>query len=157
GLPQGAVREGRERVTAALGNSGYSLPPRRITVNLAPADVRKDGSAFDLPIAIGLLAGAGVVPVSPLAGSCFAGELGLDVEFRAVRGRLPLALHWRREGVRPLVVPAPTAGEAWLVDGLDVRGARTLAEVVSHLRGESEIARAEPGPLDLGGRPDETG
>jgi len=157
GLPQGAVREGRERVTAALGNSGYSLPPRRITVNLAPADVRKDGSAFDLPIALGLLAGSGVVPVGRLAGYCFAGELGLDGELRPVRGVLPLALHCRREGVRALVVPAPNAGEASLVDGLDVRGARTLAEVVSHLRGESEIARAEPGPLDLGGRPDETG
>ena len=95
GLPQGAVREGRERVTAALHNVGHSLPPRRITVNLAPADVPKEGSAFDLPIALALLIGMGVVQQDRVEGLCFVGELGLDGRLRPVRGALPLSANVR--------------------------------------------------------------
>ena len=91
GLAEGAVREGRERVWAALQNSGFSIPHRKITVNLAPADIRKDGSAFDLPLAMGLLAGAGRIPMAPFGGTAFVGELGLDGTLRPVRGALSIA------------------------------------------------------------------
>ncbi len=143
GLPQGAVREGRERVTAALKNSGFVLPPRKITINLAPADVPKAGSAFDLPIAIGLLATGGVFAPERVRGMCFVGELGLDGELRPVRGVLPVALNCREEGVRVLVVPAANGAEAAAVKGLDVRAAERLEDVVAHLRGMKELPRVE--------------
>ena len=91
GLAAGAVREGRERVGTALRNAGYPLPPRRITVNLAPADVRKEGSAFDLPVAVGLLAASGHLAIERLSRAAFLGELGLDGTLRPVRGVLPMA------------------------------------------------------------------
>jgi len=87
GLAEGAVREGRERVWAALQNSGFSIPPKKITVNLAPADIRKEGSSFDLPLALGLLAGAGHLPTGSFGKTAFVGELGLDGRLRPVRGR----------------------------------------------------------------------
>jgi len=135
GLAQGAVREGRERVGAALRNTGYPLPPRRITVNLAPADVRKEGSAFDLPVAVGLLAAAGHVDARRLEGTAFLGELGLDGSLRPVRGVLPVAVRCVGEGVSHLVVPRPNAGEAAVVEGGTVYGASTLADVIAHLNG----------------------
>lgn len=156
GLPESAVREGRERVAAALQNSGYAVPPKKITVNLAPADVRKQGSAFDLPIALGILAGQGIIPLDRLAGVCLVGELGLDGELRPIRGALPLALRCRDEGIAALVLPAANAREAAVVPEVEVRGAASLQEVVDYLRGESELGRApvevalpdgDPGPL----------
>ena len=105
GLPQGAVREGRDRVRAALQAAGYRIPPRRITINLAPADLRKEGSGFDLPLALGLLAGAGHLPLDAVRGRAFIGELGLNGELRPVRGTLAVAAACRAEGVRSLVVP----------------------------------------------------
>jgi len=137
GLPESSVREGRERVTAALVNCGFRVPPRRITVNLAPADVRKVGSAFDLPLAIGILTADGVVPPGRLEGLCFVGELGLDGEVRMVRGVLPVAVRCRETGIRSLVVPAGNAREAAIVEGVRVLPARTLADVVAYLRGET--------------------
>jgi len=145
GLPESTVREGKERVAAAIVNSGYAIPPRRITINLAPADVRKEGSAFDLPIALGLLAGAGAFPVEALAGLCTVGELGLDGSLRPVRGTLSVALHCRARGVRQLIVPAANASEAAAVGGLDVRSAGTLREMVLHLAGEGLLERARVG------------
>lgn len=139
GLPEGAVREGRERVTAAIKNSGFEVPPNRITINLAPADIRKEGSAFDLPIALGLLGGTGTVPAERFEDTCFVGELGLDGELRPVRGALPLALRCRREGIRTLVLPAANAREAAVAEGVRVLPAGTLGDVVAHLRGDAEI------------------
>src|SRR5687768_9112255 len=136
GLPETAVREGRERVAAAMQNSGFEIPPKRITINLSPADIRKDGSAFDLPIALGLLAGTGVVPLEALNGCCFVGELGLDGELRPVRGVLSLAQRCQSEGVRRLYVPRANAEEAAVVETLDVRAATRLESVVACLRGE---------------------
>jgi len=147
GLAEGAVREGRERVGAALRNSGFPLPPRRITVNLAPADLPKSGSAFDLPVALGLLAAAGRLDPGSLDGSAFVGELGLDGSLRAVRGVLSVADRCRRANLRALVVPAGNAGEASVVEGLTVLGARSLLEVVAHLDGHAEI---EPIRVDTG-------
>ncbi len=149
GLPHGAVREGRERVLAALKNSGFVPPPKRITINLAPADVPKQGSAFDLPIAIGLLATGGVVDPERLRGICFVGELGLDGDVRPVRGVLPVALRCRADGVRTLVVPAANGAEAAAVRGLDVRSAERLEDVVAHLRGARDLPRVVPDAVDL--------
>ena len=112
GLAEGAVREGRERVWAAIQNSGFTIPPRKITVNLAPADVRKEGSAFDLPLAIGLLAGAREVPSGSLEGRAFVGELGLDGSLRPVRGALAMAEACRSAGVASLILPRGNAPEA---------------------------------------------
>ncbi|HWV58171.1 MAG TPA: YifB family Mg chelatase-like AAA ATPase [Longimicrobiales bacterium] len=156
GLPEGAVREGRERVTAAIQNSGFYLPPRRFTINLAPADVRKDGSAFDLPLALGLLAATGAVKGNSLDGTCFVGELGLDGELRPVRGVLPLALRCRDEGLRALVVPAENAMEAAVVGEIEVIAAASLREVIRHLAGRERITPTHVDPqalfADPGGR-----
>ncbi len=142
GLPESAVREGRERVTAALHNSGWAVPPRRITVNLAPADVRKEGSAFDLPIALGLLAAAGVLPPASLHGVCAMAELGLDGELRPVRGVVAVALKCADERVPTFLVPAANAAESALVPGLDARAASTLCDVVEHLTGRASLPSA---------------
>lgn len=147
GLPESAVREGRERVTAALANAGFTLPPRRITVNLAPADIPKSGSAYDLPLALALLSGAGELPRASLEGTCVIGELGLDGSVRPVRGVLPIAARCREAGVRTLLCPLPNAAEACVVDGLDVRAAPTLESAMRHLRGTAPLppARSMPG------------
>src|SRR5438309_3807580 len=118
GLPQGAVKEGRERVTAALLNSGFEFPLRRITVNLAPADVRKEGSAFDLPTALGVLAASGQLPPEAVSGRVFLGELGLEGDLRPVRGALSMALAARSAGAPELIVPAANVAEAAVVGSL---------------------------------------
>ena len=145
GLPQGAVREGRDRVTAALVNSGLEVPPKRITVNLAPADVPKGGSAFDLPIALGLVAAAGGIPHAALEGVCCVGELGLDGSLRPVHGALAVALACREEGLRCLILPAANAPEAAVVEAVDVRGAASLRDAVDHLLGRAPLDRARAG------------
>src|SRR5690606_19879814 len=149
GLAESAVREGRERVTAALQNSGFVVPPRRITINLAPADVRKDGSAFDLPIALGLLAATDIVPAERLAGCGFVGELGLDGEIRPVRGVLPIALRCGREGIRTLIVPPANSREAAVARCTEVLAGATLEDVVAYLRGERALARECVDPATL--------
>jgi magnesium chelatase family protein len=142
GLPLGAVKEGRERVAAALGNSGFQLPLRRITVNLAPADLPKRGSAFDLPIAIGILAASGQIADDKLAHTLLLGELGLEGDLRPVRGALPIALAARALGCVDLILPASNVAEAAVVDGVNVRGAATLAAVCDHLSGSVPIEPA---------------
>jgi magnesium chelatase family protein len=142
GLPHGAVKEGRERVHAALVNAGCEFPLRRITVNLAPADVRKDGSAFDLPIAVGLLAASGQLPAAALRQTALAGELGLEGDLRPVRGVLPMAVAAARLGLRTLVVPEANAAEAALVRGVTVVGPGHLRQLLAHLRGAGPIRPA---------------
>jgi magnesium chelatase family protein len=141
GLPEGAVREGRERVLAALHNSGFELPPRRITINLAPADVRKEGSAFDLPIAVGLLVGSEQVGGGLLDETCLIGELGLDGDLRPVRGVLPIVMRCRANGLKRVVVPASNAAEAAVVEDIEIAPATRLLDVVALLNG-AEHARA---------------
>jgi magnesium chelatase family protein len=143
GLPQGAVKEGRERVNAAIHNAGFEFPLKRITVNLAPADVRKEGSAFDLPIALGVLAATEQIAAGALPGWVILGELGLDGEIRPVRGALSMAIAAREAGCAGVILPAANVREAAVVRGLDVRGAATLAEVTAHLGGGPPLARAE--------------
>ena len=147
GLPQGAVKEGRERVNAALVNAGFDFPLRKITVNLAPADVRKDGSAFDLPIALGILVASGQLDGEGFREQMILGEVGLEGDLRPVRGALSMALAARQAGLAGVVLPADNVSEAAVVEGITVRGARTLGEVCAHFRGESSIA---PSRVDLG-------
>lgn len=149
GLAQGAVREGRERVGAAMRNTGFPLPPRRITVNLQPADIRKEGSAFDLAMAVGLLTAAGPVDERALDGCAFIGELGLDGGLRPVRGVLPMAVRCAAAGVSTLVVPEGNAREASVVQGLRVLGAGSLADVVAHLTGEAPLEAVAVDPAAL--------
>lgn len=137
GLPASAVKESRERVGAALVNAGFSVPPRRITVNLAPADQRKEGTAFDLPIAVGLLVGIGVLEAESVQRCLLVGELGLDGSIRPVRGALSIARRLRARddaGDCTLIVPPANVPEASLVGGLRLAAPFTLAELVSDLR-----------------------
>src|SRR5207247_1687175 len=143
GLPQGAVKEGRERVYAALTNTGYTFPLKRIAVDLAPADIRKDGSAFDLPIALGVLAATGQVGGERLGGVAVLGEVSLEGAIRPVRGALPVALAARGAGLDALVLPKENLAEAGVVQGLRVLGAANLAELADFLDGRSELPHAE--------------
>jgi magnesium chelatase family protein len=137
GLPDPAVRESSERVKAALRNCGYVLPPQRITINLAPADVKKEGSAFDLPMAIGILGAAGCVRTQNLLGYLFLGELSLDGSVRPVKGTLSMAVMAREKGIGRLIVPEANAGEAAVVDGISAFPVRSLPQVVELLNGRS--------------------
>jgi magnesium chelatase family protein len=139
GLAEGAVKESKERVFAALKNNGFRLPPSRITVNLAPADMRKEGSSYDLPLALGLLAAEGTIPPERLANIYMAGELSLSGELKPVPGVLPVAMKARKEGARALFVSANNAPEASVVKGLAVIPLRSLSQAVQHLLGEIEI------------------
>ncbi|HEU5314595.1 MAG TPA: YifB family Mg chelatase-like AAA ATPase [Chloroflexota bacterium] len=139
GLPDAAVQEARQRVRAAIKNSGFPFPTQRITVNLAPAEVRKEGAGFDVPIAIAVLAAAGVVQ-SPPPETLFLGEVSLDGSLRHTNGVLPMVALARERKLSHVVVPATDAPEASLIDGVTVLAARTLAELVGHLTGEMPIA-----------------
>jgi len=143
GLPEAAVRESKDRVRAAIQCAQFEFPARRITVNLAPADLPKDGGRYDLPIALGVLAASGQVPLEALRDCEFLGELGLTGEVRAVDGSLPAALAAARDG-RRIVVPFANAGEAALAANSDVRSARTLLQVCAALSGRIELPQAEP-------------
>jgi magnesium chelatase family protein len=133
GLPDASVRESRDRVKAAIRNSGFEFPSHRITINLAPADVRKAGSAFDLPIALGILAAEGVLRAPDLDGVVFVGELSLDGTIHGARGVLPIAAAARKRGVSALLLPAPNAAEAAVVGGLQLLPVRTLSQAVDML------------------------
>ncbi len=139
GLPDSAVRESRDRVRAAIRNAGFEFPIERITVNLAPADLRKEGAAFDLPMAVGILAATGLVKPGRMEHALVMGELSLDASVRPVRGVLPVALHARREGFAPLLVPAANAAEAGVVAGVEAIPIATLHDAVEYLNGEREI------------------
>ncbi len=142
GLPHGAVKEGRERVNSAIQNAGYDFPLRRVTVNLAPADRPKTGSAFDLPIALAILGASEQLVIDRLARWMVLGELGLDGEIRPIRGALSIAVAAEQAGCAGLILPAGNVREAAVVEGLDVRGARTLADVVRHLGRGPALERA---------------
>ncbi len=148
GLPELAVRESKDRVRGALLNSHFEFPARRITINLAPADLPKDGGRFDLPIALGILAASGQVPTTDLASYEFVGELALSGELRPIAGVLPLGLATRQAG-RQLLLPRENSGEANLVEGLAIYPAEHLLEVCHHLCGSALIQRySQPRPAD---------
>ena len=143
GLPDAAVKEARDRVRAAVKNCGCSFPVSRITINLAPADRKKAGTVYDLPILVGILCAAGQLrPADP--GAAFVGELSLSGALRPVTGMLPMALAAREAGITSLYVPADSAAEATLAGGLTVYPVETVGQLLSHLRGEKAIAPAAP-------------
>jgi magnesium chelatase family protein len=148
GLPDRAIRESRERVRAALLNSGLDFPQQRLTVNLAPAHVRKAGPSFDLAIAVGLLVASGQVPSEQLERCALAGELSLSGELRPVRGALNAALGARRAGYRRLLVPESNASEAALVEGIDVSAIPTLSRLADLLHGRWAPEPARPAVAD---------
>ncbi|MFN7952023.1 MAG: YifB family Mg chelatase-like AAA ATPase [bacterium] len=139
GLPDGAVREGKDRIRAAVRHAGFSFPEGPVTVNLAPADLRKDGTALDLPIALGILVACGAVPGTRLADHLVLGELGLDGTIQPIRGALCLAAAANEAGVSHVVVPAENAVEAALVEGVRVLAARHLQDVARHFAGDEEL------------------
>lgn len=142
GLPDAAVREARDRVKSALTNSRYAFPSRRITINLAPADIRKEGPAYDLPIALGLLAASEQIDARAAPEFMVLGELALDGRVRPVAGALPAALAARDSGKRRMIVPAENASEAAVVREVEVFGVSTLADAVGLITGELEIDAA---------------
>ena len=139
GLPDAAVKEARERVRAAVKNSGFKFPVSRITLNLAPADTRKSGTLYDLPILIGILAATDLCKL-PKEPSAFLGELSLEGKLRPVNGVLPMAIAAQRAGIRTLYVPAENAREATLAGGLTVIGVRDVRQLTEHLCGNAPIA-----------------
>ncbi len=136
GLPDKAANEANERVPAAIKNSGFNFPIRRITINLAPADIKKEGSGFDLPIALGVICETGQLKPDKLADYVFAGELALDGKLRPIRGALPIAIEVRNRGLKGLVLPKENAREAAMVEGIDVYSFHSLEEVVGFLNDE---------------------
>ena len=145
GLPDAAVQEARERVRVAISNSGFKFPTKKVIVNLAPANLRKEGPAFDLPMALGILASSGVLPAGGLEGAGVVGELSLDGGLRGVRGALSIAEGARREGMERLVLPGANAPEAAAIRGVEVYGVRTLREAVDFLAGRIGVEAAREG------------
>jgi magnesium chelatase family protein len=146
GLAEAAVRESKDRVRSALRNSGYEFPRGKLTVNLAPADVKKEGSAYDLPIAVGMLAATGQIPRDRLPHFALLGELSLDGRVKAIRGALPIAAAMRAQHLRGVLLPAVNAAEAAVIEGVDVLPVSTLSEAIEFLRGDATI---EPIRVDL--------
>ena len=150
GLPDAAVREARERVRAAVKNCGAKFPVSRITVNLAPASQRKEGTVYDLPMALGILTASEEIRTLP-GDAAFIGELSLSGSLRPIAGVLPMALYARRAGIRQLFVPAENAAEATLAGDVTVYGVETLSQLVLHLQGSQPLTPAQrwsPSPAD---------
>ncbi|MBI3989971.1 MAG: YifB family Mg chelatase-like AAA ATPase [candidate division NC10 bacterium] len=146
GLPDMAVKESRDRVRAAIKNAGFDFPPKRITVNLAPADVKKEGAAFDLPIAVGILAALGFVQPARLKEHVILGELSLDGTIRPIRGALPMAVAVKEAGLPGMLFPAENAAEAAVVEGVQIVGVETLPQVIEFLNGRLTLP---PTRIDL--------
>jgi magnesium chelatase family protein len=149
GLPEAAVRESVSRIRGAIASAGLTFPDRRVTVNLAPAELRKSGAGLDLPIAIGILAASESLPPESIHGRAFVGELALDGRLRATRGTLAAVLAVRDVGASEAIVPAASLGRACRAPGIRVLGADDLGEIVAHLLGETSLPAAGP-PVDAG-------
>lgn len=139
GLPDNAVRESHERIISAFQNNGFKFPSCQTIVNLAPADVRKEGSAYDLPLAIGIMAASGMIHSDILGETLIMGELGLDGVLHPVKGVLPMAVKAREEGFRNMILPIENADEAAVVDGIRIYGATNLRQVAEFLNGEGRL------------------
>ena len=144
GLPEASVKESKERVRSSIRNAGFEFPGDRITVNLAPADVRKEGSSFDLPIAVGLLAAMKAIKTESVQGHLIAGELSLDGRVKPVRGILPIAMLARHEDIGTIIVPAENGREAAIVRDINVLGADHLLNVFHYFKGDGELNGFEP-------------
>lgn len=143
GLPDAAVKESRERVKSAIKNSGFTVPVKRMTVNLAPADRKKEGPAYDLPISMAILSASEQLEQADLSRCMFVGELSLDGRLRPVTGVLPMVLEARKNGIETVILPAENAGEAAVASNMEIIGAHCLADIVRHLRGEERISPTE--------------
>lgn len=142
GLPDTSVKEAKERVKTAIKNSGYEMLSKRIVVNLAPADTKKEGSIFDLPIAIGILVDLGEIKNDKLNEIAFIGELSLDGKLNRINGILPMCIEAQKLGIKKLIVPKENAEEAAIVKEMEVLGADNLKQVVEYLNGEEKIERS---------------
>ncbi len=139
GLPDNAVKESRERVATAIKNSSFTYPNKRITINLAPADIKKEGSSYDLPIAVGMLASSGQVDENRLKDFAILGELALDGTLRPIHGSLPIAVELKKKKIRGIILPAANAKEAAMVEGIDVYGVENLTDTIALLDGHSSM------------------
>ena len=142
GLPEGAVKESKDRIRAAVKNCGYNFPAKRITINLAPADIKKEGSAYDLPMAVGILAAEGLIEKNLLDDYFLIGELSLDGSVKPVRGALPIAMAAKREKVKGLILPEQNASEAAVVHEIEVLGVRNLPQVVEFFNRNHSLPRS---------------
>jgi len=142
GLPDGSIRESRDRVKSAIKNSGYDFPNKKITVNLAPADIKKEGAGFDLPISIGILSASGIISGEAIQNYCIIGELSLDGSVRPVRGILPIALLVRQCGLKGIIIPKENEEEGAVIEGIDVIGVENLYQTVEFLANISTIKPA---------------
>ncbi len=139
GLPDNAVKESHERIASALDYKGYKLPRKQITINMAPADIRKEGSAYDLPLAIGMLAGAETIQSEELERYVIMGELSLDGSLQPIKGVLPIAIKAREEGFKGFILPKQNAREAAVVNNLEVYGVESITEVIDFFNGASKL------------------
>ncbi|NSW94870.1 MAG: ATP-binding protein, partial [Bacteroidales bacterium] len=135
GLPDSAVKESQQRIESALRSLGYHWPGRQVVINMAPADIRKEGSSYDMPLAVGILAADGKIAAGELENYVMVGELSLDGSLQPARGVLPVSMRAREEGFKGVIVPARNAREAAVVDGLEVYGMETLGDVVDFFNG----------------------
>lgn len=142
GLPDNAVKESQQRMDAALKNNGYKIPGKKITINMAPADIRKEGSAYDLTLAMGILAASGQIESTDIDKYIIMGELSLDGSLNPLRGVLPIAIKAKEEGFKGMIIPKHNAAEAAIVDGLEVYGAGNILEVINFFQGENSLERS---------------
>ncbi len=143
GLPDNAIKEGASRIRAAVKNIGYKMPGKKVVINMAPADIRKEGSAYDMTIAIGILAGTEQIPVEEISQYIIMGELSLDGSLNPIKGALPIAIQARKEGFKGFILPKQNAKEAAIVNNLDVFGAENLLDVVRFFEGEKSVLKKE--------------
>lgn len=139
GLPDSAVKESQQRIEAALKNNGYKIPGKKIVINMAPADIRKEGSAYDLTIATGILAASEQILPDRVSEYVIMGELSLDGSLQSMKGALPIAIQAQKEGFKGIILPKQNAREAAIVEGLDVLGVENIIEVINFFNGKQEI------------------
>ncbi len=149
GLPDSAVKESEQRVEAAIKHAGYTMPRIKTVINLAPADIRKEGSSYDLPIALGILSASGQINTCPLHQYMMMGELSLDGGLRPIKGALPIAIEARKQGFKGFILPQENASEAAIVNHLDIIGVATLREAINFLEGKNEILPTQQDTRDL--------
>lgn len=140
GLPDAAVKESKERVRSAIKHSGYAFPAHKVTVNMAPADVKKEGSDFDLPVAVSIIKSSSNLPMATGSDTAFFGELGLDGSLRRINGLLPVLISARESGVKKVVVPYENMLEASYIEGVEIYAAKSLSEVINHLTGFTPLS-----------------
>ncbi len=139
GLPDVSVKESKERVRTAIKNSEYELPSRKIVVNLAPADIKKEGSIFDLPIAVGILINLNIIHYQITENTLMIGELSLNGNLNSINGALPICIEAKKQGIKKVILPKANAKEAAIIDGIEILGAHNLKEVVDYLNGDYQI------------------